>query len=190
MTLEDLTQINIGIVLKRKKAVYQSKKTFSYKIFNLKSYEEKIDYENFYSEENLDNYTAKKGDLLFRLAFPLKIIEVDDEIAGLLINNQYCIIRIHKFKNMTYPIDFIKWILESNTTKHQLEKYLIGTSVKTIPVVKLRKLPIPNIDPEQQQQLSYIINNWNKQKYLYKQLIKEKENYYNIIINKIIKGEG
>ena len=91
---------------------------------------------------------------------------------------------------MTYPIDFIKWILESNTTKHQLEKYLIGTSVKTIPVVKLRKLPIPNIDPEQQQQLSYIINNWNKQKYLYKQLIKEKENYYNIIINKIIKGEG
>ena len=189
MVLEDITQINIGIVLKRKKAIYKSKKTFNYKIFNLKSYEEKIDYDDFYSEENLDNYIAKKGDLLFRLAFPLKLIEVDDEIEGLLINNQYCIIRICDFKNMTYPIDFVKWFLESDVTKYQLEKYLIGTSAKTVPVVKLRKLPIPNINPKEQKQLSDLISNWNKQKCLYNQIIKEKEKYYNFIINKIIKGE-
>lgn len=189
MVLEDITQINLGIVLKRKEALYKSQKTFNYKIFNLKSYEEKINYEEFNSEENLDNYVAKKGDLLFRLAFPIKIIEVDDEIDGLLINNQYCIIRMVDFKNIVYNISFIKWFLESDNAKHQLEKYLIGTSVKTVPVAKLRKLPIPRVNEEKQKKISKLIESWNKQKYLYNQIIKEKEEYYNYVINKVIEGE-
>ena len=187
--LEDITQINIGIVLKRKEAMYKSKDTNDYKIFNLKNYEEKIEYEDFYSEENLDNYIAKKGDLLFRLAFPIKIIEVDDEIEGLLINSQYCIIRMCDFDNLTYNIDFVKWFLESNMAKNQLEKYLIGTSVKTVPVAKLRKLKIPAVSVEKQKKLSSLINNWNRQKILYTKIIKEKDYYYNTLITKIIKGE-
>lgn len=189
MFLEDITQINIGIVLKRKEAMYKSKDTNNYKIFNLKNYEEKIEYEDFYSEENLDNYITKKGDLLFRLAFPTKIIEVDDEIEGLLINNQYCIIRMCDFDNLTYNIDFVKWFLESDMAKNQLEKYLIGTSVKTVPVAKLRKLKIPAVSAEKQKKLSTLINNWNRQKNLYTKIIKEKDNYYNAIITKIIEGE-
>ena len=187
--LEDITQINIGIVLKRKEAMYKSKDTNDYKIFNLKNYEEKIEYEDFYSEENLDNFIAKKGDLLFRLAFPIKIIEVDDEIEGLLINSQYCIIRMCDFDNLTYNIDFVKWFLESNMAKNQLEKYLIGTSVKTVPVAKLRKLKIPAVSVEKQKKLSSLINNWNRQKILYTKIITEKDYYYNAIITKIIKGE-
>ena len=189
MFLEDITQINIGIVLKRKEAMYKSKDTNNYKIFNLKNYEEKIKYEDFYSEEKLDNYIARKGDLLFRLAFPTKIIEVDDEIKGLLINNQYCIIRMCDFDNLTYNIDFVKWFLESEMAKNQLEKYLIGTSVKTVPVAKLRKLKIPVVSVEKQRKLSSLINNWNRQKNLYTKIIKEKDNYYNAVIAKIIKGE-
>ena len=187
--LEDITQINIGIVLKRKEAMYKSKDTNDYKIFNLKNYEEKIEYEDFYSQENLHNYIAKKGDLLFRLAFPIKIIEVDDEIEGLLINNQYCIIRMCDFNNLTYNIDFVKWFLESDRTKNQLERYLIGTSVKTVPVAKLRKLKIPAVSAEKQKKLSSLINNWDRQKILYTKIIKEKDNYYNAIITKIIEGE-
>ena len=189
MFLEDITKINIGIVLRRKEAMYKSKDTYDYKIFNLKNYEEKIEYEDFYSEENLDNYIAKKGDLLFRLAFPIKIIEVDDEIEGLLINSQYCIIRMCDYDNLTYNIDFVKWFLESNMAKNQLEKYLIGTSVKTVPVANLRKLKIPAISVEKQEKLSSLINNWNRQKILYTKIIKEKDYYYNTLITKIIKGE-
>lgn len=189
MFLDDITQINIGIVLKRKEAAYKDKNTFNYKIFSLKSYEEKIDYDDFYSEENLDSYVAKKGDLLFRLAFPIKIIEVDDEIEGLLVNNQYCIIRMNEFCNSTYNIAFVKWFLGSDSAKHQLEKYLIGTSVKTIPVAKLRKLMMPQLKQEEQEVLCQLINDWDRQKHLYNKIIQEKEKYYNYIINKTIKGE-
>ena len=114
MVLEDITQITIGVVLKRKEAKYPTENTYKYEVFNLRSYEESIEYDLFYSEENLENFIARKGDILFRLSFPMKVIEVDDEIDGKLINNQYCIIRMINLLNITYNIEFIKWFLESD----------------------------------------------------------------------------
>jgi len=104
MLLEDITEITIGVVLKRKEAKYQTNDTYEYKIFNIKSYEEKIEYDSFYSNEDLENFVAKKGDILFRLSFPIKVIEVDDEIEGKLVNNQYCIIRMSDKNSKTYNI--------------------------------------------------------------------------------------
>ena len=188
MVLEDITQIIIGVVIKRKEAKYKSPNTRQYEIFNLKSYEEKISYDLLYSEEDLENFKAKKGDILLRLAFPLTIIEVDDEIEGKIINNQYCIIRMSSIVNRTYNIDFIKWFLESNKAKHQFEKMLIGTTIKSLPVSELRKLEIPNLDLEEQVQISKIVNTWNKQKKLYKKMLEQKEKYYESVINKLING--
>ena len=188
MILEDITQIIIGVVIKRKEAKYKSTNTRQYEVFNLRSYEEKISYDLLYSEEDLENFKAKKGDLLLRLAFPLTIIEVDDEIEGKIINNQYCIIRMSSIVNRTYNIDFIKWFLESNKAKHQFEKMLIGTTIKSLPVSELRKLEIPNLDLEEQVQISKIVNTWNKQKKLYKKMLEQKEKYYDSVINKLING--
>lgn len=188
MVLEDITQIIIGVVIKRKEAKYKSPNTRQYEIFNLKSYEEKISYDLLYSEEDLENFKAKKGDILLRIAFPLTIIEVDDEIEGKIINNQYCIIRMSSIVNRTYNIDFIKWFLESNKAKHQFEKMLIGTTIKSLPVSELRKLEIPNLDLEEQVQISKIVNTWNKQKKLYKKMLEQKEKYYDSVINKLING--
>lgn len=188
MVLEDVTQIIIGVVVKRKEAKYKSPNTHQYEIFNLKSYEEKISYDLLYSEEDLENFKAKKGDILLRLAFPLTIIEVDDEIEGKIINNQYCIIRMSKIVNRTYNIDFIKWFLESNKAKRQFEKMIIGTTIKSIPVSELRKLEIPDLDLEEQEQISKIVNTWNKQKKLYKKMLEQKEKYYDSVINKLING--
>lgn len=188
MLLEDITEIAIGVVLKRKEAKYQTNDTYKYRIFNIKSYEEKIEYDLFYSNENLENFVAKKGDILFRLSFPIKVIEVDDEIEGKLVNNQYCIIRMSDKNSQTYNIDFIKWFLESNNAKQQFEKILIGTTIRSVPVVKLRQLKIPKINQEEQEKISKVVNTWNREKYLYKKMIKEKEKYYNLIINKVING--
>lgn len=188
MLLEDITQITIGVVLKRKESKYKTKNSYEYEVFNIKSYEENIEYDIFYSEENLENFVAKKGDIIFRMAFPLKVIEVDEEIEGKLINNQYCIIRMSNIQNKMYNIEFIKWFLESSNAKRQFEKILIGTTIKSVPVAKLRLLEIPNINTEEQEKISKIVDTWNHQKNLYKKIIKEKEKYYNSIINKVING--
>ena len=47
MLLEDITEIAIGVVLKRKEAKYQTSDTFEYKIFNIKSYEEKSKFRGY-----------------------------------------------------------------------------------------------------------------------------------------------
>ena len=135
--------------------------------------------------EDFSGYFSQKGELIFRLSLPSKIILVDEKTEGLLINNLYCIIRCNnkKIKN-----EFLKWFLESKEAGRQLETIIIGTAVKSIPVAKLRLIDIPDVTYEEQKKISKLIYNWNKQKKLYNQIIIEKDNYYNSIVNKVING--
>lgn len=185
MLLEDIAQIFIGIVLRRKEAEYKTTDSYEYQVFNLRSYEEDFDYDLFHSKENLEEFVAKKGDILFRLSYPMKVIEVNEEIEGKLVNNQYCIIRIN---NKNYTSSFLKCFLQSDMAKRQFEKNLIGSTIKSLPVSDLRRLIIPKINLEKQEKLSKLLNIWNKEKYLYKKIIKVKDKYYNSIINKLISG--
>lgn len=191
MDIGNIADVNVGVVLNRKQAKYKSKNATQYELFNLKIYEDRqngvrIDYDKFISEENLDSYTVKKNDLLLRLAFPLKVIIVDDELDGKLISNQYVSIRIDESKYI--PV-FVKWYLESQDAEHQLEKYIVGTAIRTIPIVKVRKIRLPNISIDKQKELSKLLEIWETQKGLYINLIKDKEAYYNSIIELIIKKE-
>ena len=188
MFLENIARVEIGVVLKRKEAMYKSENTTTYKIFNIKNYEENIPFEEFYSLDNLESFVAEKGDLLFRLFYPIRVIEVDDKIAGTLVNNQYCLIKTSKIKE-TYKKDFVKWYLDSENSMRQFDKMLVGTTAKSVPVSKLRKLELPLISEEKQEKLSKIIKLWKKQKKQYENLVKEKEKYYNDIINNEIKKE-
>ena len=191
MDIGDIADVNVGVVLNRKQAKYKSKSSTQYELFNLKIYEDrqngiKIDYDKFISEEDLSSYTVKKNDLLLRLAFPLKVIIVDDELDGKLISNQYVSIRIDKSK---YSPAFVKWYLESQDAENQLEKYIVGTAIRTIPIVKVREIRLPNISINKQKELSKLVESWEAQKRLYINLIKDKESYYNNIIEMIIKKE-
>lgn len=183
MLLGEAVDINVGVLLKRQEAKYDEKEKTHYKVFNIKSYEEKTKYEDFYSIRNLDNYTVKRGDLILRLSMPNKIILIDEKTEGLLINNLYCIIRNDK---KIIDTDFLRWFLESSNAKKQLEKIIVGTNVKVIPVAKLRFLEIPDINIKEQEKISLIINKWNKQKELYNKIISEKESYYESIIDELI----
>ena len=185
MELKDVTDIYIGVVLKRKEAVYKNDKTKIYKAFNFKCYEENIEYDDFYSDEDLSNYKTQKGDLIFRLSLPNRIILVDEKTEGLLINNLYCIIRPN---NEKINSEFLKWFLESQEAGKQLEKITIGTVIKSVPVAKLRTIEIPNVPLEKQNKIADLILAWAKEKELYNKTIVEKGNYYNSIINKIIYG--
>lgn len=185
MKLNDIADINIGVVLKRKEATYKGEKTYHYKVFNIRCFEEDIDYDEFYSMEDLNGYVTQKGDLIFRLSLPSKIILVDESLEGLLISNLYCIIRANPKKIRP---EFLKWFLESKNSRIQLEKIIIGTQVKAIPVAKLRLLEVPKMKIEEQDKIAKIVYDWEMQKSLYKKMIKEKEKYYNSIINKVIDG--
>ena len=188
MKIGDIAEVIVGVVPTRKRANYKTDKTNQYELFNLRTYEsrqneDKIPYEEFISEEDLSSYVVRKDDLLLRLAFPLKVIIVDDELDGKLITNQYVSIRMDVTK---YNPGFLKWYLESNDLRHQLEKYIVGTAIRTIPVVKIREILLPNVDINTQEELGKLVRCWEAQKKRYNYLIAQKELYYNSIIETII----
>lgn len=188
--LDDIAQINVGVVLSRKAAKYESEKTTKYPLFNLKIYEhrnngEKLKYEEINSEEDLSLYMVKKGDLIFRLAFPLKVIIADSDLEGKIISNQYVIIRVN---NKKYNAAFLQCFLQSEEMQRQLEKYLVGIAIRTIPVNKIREIHLPEIDYDKQLKLAKIYQDWNLQKKLYENLINYKEKYYSTLISNMIKS--
>lgn len=190
--LGDIANINVGVVLSRKKANYVKKTSKIYELFNLKVYEDnilgnKMPFEQFNSDVELNDYIAKEDDLLIRLAFPMKVVYVDKELSGKLISNQYVIVR---FKNNKFKAKFVKWYLESEDAYHQMEKYLVGTAVRTIPVVKIKEIRIPKMNLKKQESIESLILNWSEQKKLINDLIYNKDRYINESIKKILKEEN
>lgn len=187
MKLSDISDIYLGIIQKRNESILRDKNSKVYKMFSLKCYDENIEYEDFYANKDLTESLTKKGDLLFRLVYPNRIVIVDEHTEGLVVNNQFCVIRCTDFiKYKNNPI-FLKWFLESDEAKKQLEKNLIGTAAKSVPVAKLRELVVPNISEEEIQKITNFITKWSKQKELYSKIVEEKERYYSKVISNILK---
>ena len=63
MKLEDIADVYIGVVLKRKEAVYKGHKTNEYKVFNIRCYEEKIEYDELI--RNINTIIGSKNLRLF-----------------------------------------------------------------------------------------------------------------------------
>ena len=67
--------------------------------------------------------------------------------------------------------------LQSEDMQRQLEKYLVGIAIRTIPVNKIR-----------QKKLAKIYEDWNHQRVLYEKLICDEEKYYSTVISNVIKS--
>lgn len=188
--LSDIAEIYLGIIQKRNEIFIKNENTREYKIFSLKCYVENLEYDTIYTDKDMTDNLTKKGDLLFRLVSPNRIILIDEKTEGLLVNNQFCIIRPTNFINYKYDSNFLKWYLESDIAQKRLEKYLIGIAVRSVPVAKLRELKVPDLTNKRMQQITNVIKKWNKQKDLYNEIISLKGRYYSKLISNIIeKGE-
>lgn len=128
MLLKEVADVIMGVLANREK---NEKGESSYLLFSLKNYDEKNEYEKLITDKKLDNKLSKKGDLLFKLLSPNRIIYVDESIEGLLIPSQFCIIRANNIS----PI-VLKWYLEKrkrsrgDRTKNNRFNYEIYKSIK------------------------------------------------------------
>lgn len=173
--LGDISEIYMGIVPNRKKVDNEFVKSKVYKMFSITNYNENKTYDDFHTEENVKKYQAKEGDLIFKLAYPYKVIYVNKNISNILISNQFCIIRVNSNK---VDSKYIKWFLETKDVEAQLEKTSTGSVIKTAKVNGIKEIEIPNISLKEQREIGIICTSWDRQKILLNNLIKEKEKYY------------
>ena len=183
MKLEELAQVMIGILTKRE---MDEKGKNRYRLFSLKNYEEKKEYEEIIANKELNNKLTQKGDLLFLLLCPNKIIHVDEKLEGILVSSQFCIIRVQKEK--IDPI-ILKWYLESQQGKAQIATEQIGSSIQKISIAALKKIEIPQIDINKQEKIKDLIEVWENEKKVMQDIIETKEMIYENIIEQLVEEE-
>ena len=175
MRLEEVAQVIIGVLSKREN---DSNGENSYELFSLKNKE------TLRTNKNLSDKLAQKGDLLFRLLSPNKIIYVDENIEGKLIPSQFCIIRANREKiNPTV----LKGYLESDKSKTDMESLITGSIIKSMTVAELRKIDIPNIAIEKQLEMEQLIKLCEKEKNILEEILKKKEKIYNWYLEEMVK---
>ncbi len=182
MRLEDISEILIGVLLNRE---IRKDGEIKYKLFNLKSYEEKEEYMEFPTNKTFTEKLTKEGDLLFRLVSPNKIVYIEKDQENLLVPSQLCIIRPQK--QIINPI-YLKWYLENSPGKEKVMLELTGSSIQKISVNSLRSIDVPVIDMEKQKAIEDLIKLWNKEKEVMNQIISNKELLYTNLIQEIVQG--
>ena len=183
MKLQEVSEVSIGVLLNREDVTDGH---IEYNVFNIKNYEENKEYEKFHTNKNLDEKLTKEGDILFRLVSPNKIIYISKKEENLLVPAQLCIIRVNKEK---INPKFLKWYFENSPGKDRIMQELTGSSIQKISVTSLRNIELPKIKIEKQNIIKDFIELWGKEKQVLEQLIENKEQVYNSIIEEIIEEE-
>lgn len=183
MKLGEIAKLTIGVLTKREQD-HNGKNR--YKLFTLKKYEDKQEYDELRTGKNLDDKLTKKGDLLFRVVYPNKIIYITEELEGLLVPSQFCIIRVKK--EILNP-RVLEWYLSSNQGKEKLNGKITGSIIKSIQVTNLKSLEIPAISPKDQEKMEKLILLWSKEKEITEKIIEEKEKLYNSYLEKMVNKE-
>lgn len=180
MKLCQMADISMGILLSREEHKDGSRQ---YKLFDIKNYEENIEYGMFCTEKNFDDKLTKEDDLLFRLVYPNKLVYISKAQENLLVPSQLCIIRTNK--EILNPT-FLKWYLESKLGKEKIMLEMRGSSIQKISVSSLRDIEIPELEIGKQRNIEDLINLWKKEQETLETLIKSKEKLYNSIIEEIV----
>lgn len=180
MKLCQMASISMGILTSREKNQFGLRK---YSLFDIKNYEENIEYEVLCTHKDFDEKLTKQDDLLFRLVYPNKIVYVNKEQENLLIPSQLCIIRTNK--KILNPV-FLKWYLESKIGREKIMLEMKGSSIQKISVASLKNIEIPELEIEKQRNIEDLINLWQKEKETLEKLIENKQKLYNSIIEEIV----
>lgn len=191
--LGDIAKIKTGLVLSRKKAEINYNAKAKYKLITLKNITDNglidIDsYEEFVSNDELDNhYFTKEGDVLMRLSHPHTAVFIEKQHSGLLIPSYFAIIKVEQEK--FFP-EYIAWYLNSVIVKKELERSQSGSRIPSTNQNVLKTLPVVWITPLKQKALVELYNLHQKEKWLYKKLIEEKELLFQGISQQMLKDSN
>lgn len=189
MNLTNISEVQTGLVLVRKRADAKDKDTHKYHMLTLKSFEpqgvlNEHELDVFFSKEKLENkYLTNKGDVIIRLTAPYTAICINDMQEGLVIPSNFAIIRLRKQK---FIPEFIALFLNSEIIGKKFFKSAISTTIPLIKTTHLRDVDIPEKTLEMQKKIVELNQLQVKEKILLSHLMEEKDKLAKASINKII----
>jgi len=192
MKLINISEMQTGLVLVRKRANADDQGTHKYRMLTLKSFEpqgwiNESEMAVFFSKEKLDNkYLTNKGDIIIRLTTPYTAICINESQEGLVIPSNFAIIRL---KRQNFIPEFVALFLNSEIIKKLLFKSSISATIPLIKITRLRKIDIPDKQFAVQKKIVELNQLQVKEKRLLSRLMEEKGKLAKASINKIIIGD-
>ena len=189
MKLINISKMQTGLVLARKRAYDEDKDVHKYRMLTLKSFEpqgwiNESEVDVFFSKEKLENkYLTNEGDIIIRLTTPYTAICINDKQEGLVIPSNFAIIRL---KRQNFIPEFVALFLNSEIIKKQFFKSSISATIPLIKITHLRKIDIPDKQFAVQKRIVELNQLQVKEKILLSRLMEEKGKLAKASINKII----
>jgi len=189
MKLINMSEVQTGLVLVRKRAYAKDKDVRKYTMLTLKSFDSKgwlngNEMDVFFSKEKLENkYLTNKGDIIIRLTNPYTAICINDTQEGLVIPSNFAIIRL---KGQKFIPEFVALFLNSEIIEKKFFKSSISTTIPLIKTKHLRDIDISEKPLAVQKKIVELNQLQVMEKMLLSRLMKEKEKLAKASINKII----
>jgi restriction endonuclease S subunit len=186
MKLSEYCSISTGLILARMK-LKPNTTGYHYTVLTIKSQANdgilsSDEFAIMKSKSKLEKkYITQYGDVLIRTTFPYTASFINNEMTGLVVPSNFCIIRI---TSTELNPEFLSIFLNSPCAKKQFIKFAYASTINSIKVNDLRAIEIPSI--REQQKIVEIFKIKVKEIELLKKLIDEKEKLYGAIIKSLI----
>jgi restriction endonuclease S subunit len=186
MKLEKMAFVRSGLVLGRKQAKDQTE--YRYPLLNLRCIQPdgSVDTslcETFHANEYLNpEYLTHEGDVVIRLTAPYTAVLITRTLEGFVIPSSFIVVRTKT--DILLP-EYLVWLLNSKLSKRQIYD---GAATNMLGGIKPRFFAEVDIDPlptEQQRAIAQLSALAQQEAKLLRELVAEKEKYYDLTINKI-----
>ncbi len=192
MELNQISEIQTGLVLARKRAESKDKETVKYILLTLKSCDstgilnpEFLD--EFVSNSQLEKkYLTKENDIIIRLTSPYTALVIESNAEGIVIPSNFAIIRL--MNNLFHP-EYIALYLNSEDTNKLFHQSAISTTIPLIKTSFLKKVNIVEKSLDIQKRMAELRKLQYKEDMLLNNLKQEKKKLAKAYIGKIIMGE-
>lgn len=190
MRLDELANINTGLVTARKQAKIADENIIKYRNLNLKAINEKGYIEDdlieaFEANERIKPvYLTRIKDIVVRLTYPFTAVYIDDIHQDLIIPSHFVVIRPNKKKLLP---EYLYWLLNTDKVKRELQQNVNSTTIGTVKPMTYAALNIEKISLEEQAKIGELYMLAKKELYLLDQIMGQKEFYYKEAINRIQK---
>ena len=187
--LGDLATVRTGLVVARKKHQLDSAEKVTYSQVSLRCFGSGVvlDHEHadaFVSSEVLDaKYFTKEDDVLVRLRSPSLALYIEKKDEGLLINSLLSIIRI---EDENVNAKYLAYYINSKTAQRQLKLDEQNTTILMVKTKDLEKLDIILPPLAEQKRLVALLDLAQKEQELLQNLINEKKQLSQTILDTII----
>ncbi|GAA4058199.1 restriction endonuclease subunit S [Amphibacillus indicireducens] len=190
MRLGEISQIESGLILSRKRARSELELEKKYKILSLNNIEahgdfNEADLELFPSNEILDDhYFTQVGEILLRLNEPFTSVCIQEHQAGVLIPSYFVSIEI---THTGYLPEYVSWYLNTSNVRREFFRSQSGTLTPNINQKIIRRLQIPKLSLTDQENITQLHKLYLRERRLLNDLIEQKDQYYQVITSEIIK---